>query len=1302
MLFLWNYFIIKLIINIILIKEIVNNESKQIIYLQVKNGSNVKVINSNYIPSKVYINGIESNIDKNGNVKIEYPNNANVTLVWDQKLEKYTKLFRNVGSIIKVDLSNFDTSKATSFAYMFNNCENLNYVNFTNINTSLVHDLSFMFENCIYLRSIDLSYFDTRRVLSMESMFKNCLRLTSLDLSNFYTPKLLRMNDMFYECNNLYDLDISNMDTSSVSYMNSTFEGCIDLMSLNLSNWNTKNVILMDCLFKFCSALTSLDLSNFDTSNVINMSYMFYEDFELISLDLSNFNTSKVEYMDYMFTSCTLEYLNISSFDTSEVISMTNMFSYSRMNSLDLTNFNFNQVNLDYFFFSSSFKSIKFSREYKLVGSIYYMFYGCSSLTSLDLYNFDFALVDNMKSLFYYCNSLTSLDLSNIDSYSLTNMEYMFNDCQNLEYINFTNFMTSEVTSMNGLFYNCIRLNSLDLSSFDTYFVKNMSNMFSLCTNLKSINLENFNTSSVIDMSKMFFKCYSLESLNISNFNTSLVRDIDNMFSFCYNLTTIDLSNFNFQNLNRINILINGTLSLEYINISNFLKWNFQMHTMLEGIEKNIVYCLDLYNESENNILLPKFFNNNCSINDCSNNWKNKRKKIIVDKDICVDNCQSEESNKFEYEYKCYNQCPKGTHSIKNNIYFCEKNLEYCESNFPFISVETRSCLEECDPNDFFNYLCTINNLGNQNEIQSNLVLNISNAIENDIEFYMLTLLQWEEDLIHLTNNTLYQITSSFNLNNNNNISSLNLDECEVVLREKYNIEEDSYLIIFKIEQYFEELNIPIIQYEIFNSEDNQKLDLSCCINNNKKLNLTIPISINDNISYKYDPNNNYYNDLCYTYITESGTDISLYDRKEEYNNNYYLCQKNCSFIKYDFNNKIVICSCQIKDGFEFEEEIIKEKLISKLINKKSYSSINVLKCFKLIISKTGLMNNYGNYLLIFIIIIYIAVMFIFCFKEYAQFYEFFTAFINAKIYENMIEDISKNNLKEDSNTNSTGSIISREKPNKKYLINNNNSSLEDKIDFNNKLDKSINLSNKYNYPFNIKEREFILKSIDYEINIISYNEAFKKDKRTYFQYYLSLIKSKHLLISIFNSILDDYNSRIIKICILFFSIPLQLVINALFFNDSVLHKIYIDKRNFNIKYILPQIIYSSIISSIITSIIKRFSLTQHNILDIKHNKYKYDLNVRVFILFRHIKIKFINFFVFSFSALFLFLIYLSCFCAVYKNTQIYLFEAFLVSYMLFIFLPFILYLFPGLIRFFSFRNPGVCLYKISQMIQIL
>ena len=131
----------------------------------------------------------------------------------------------------------------------------------------------------------------------------------------------------------------------------------------------------------------------------------------------------------------------------------------------------------------------------------------------------------------------------------------------------------------------------------------------------------------------------------------------------------------------------------------------------------------------------------------------------------------------------------------------------------------------------------------------------------------------------------------------------------------------------------------------------------------------------------------------------------------------------------------------------------------------------------------------------------------------------------------------------------------------------------------------------------NIKDINYIF--IDKEINSFNYEKALKFDKRTYLQYYKSLIKTKHLLIFTFIT-KNDYNSRIIKICLFLFYFCLLYTINSFFFQDDKIHKIYEEKGTFDFIYQIPQIIYSTIISAIIKFLINFLSLSDNKIISLK------------------------------------------------------------------------------------------------------
>ena len=199
------------------------------------------------------------------------------------------------------------------------------------------------------------------------------------------------------------------------------------------------------------------------------------------------------------------------------------------------------------------------------------MFYGCQSLTSLDVSNFNTNNVTSMRAMFNDCRILTSLDLSNFDTSNVTEMTYMFTNCIFLTSLDVSNFDTSNVTDMSGMFSGCSSLTSLNLSSFDTSKVENMILMFSDCQSLTSLNLSNFNTSSVTNMGSMFSDCHLLTSLNLSNFNTSKVTEMANMFNNCYSLISLDLSSFDTSNVTTMRYMFFRCSLLIAIIVSN--KW---------------------------------------------------------------------------------------------------------------------------------------------------------------------------------------------------------------------------------------------------------------------------------------------------------------------------------------------------------------------------------------------------------------------------------------------------------------------------------------------------------------------------------------------------------------------------------------------------------------------------------------------------------------------------------------------------------------------------------------------------------
>ena len=288
--------------------------------------------------------------------------------------------------------------------------------------------------------------------------------------------------------------------------------------------------------------------------------------------------------------------------------------------------------------------------------------------------------------------------------------------------------------------------------------------------------------------------------------------------------------------------------------------------------------------------------------------------------------------------------------------------------------------------------------------------------------------------------------------------------------------------------------------------------------------------------------------------------------------------------------------------------------------------------------------------------------------------------------------------IKNNKKNNNRNNKIHHLKTNSNYLDKTNN-----RLELGNNLINTENKQKIINPNKTIKISKEIMNKNDYELNILHYEEALKIDKRTYIEFYFSLLKINHPLFFPFRS--NDYNSFIIKIYLLFFSFILYYAINALFFSDSTMHKIYEDGGTFNFIYQIPQILYSSLISSFVHAFIRTLSLSEKNVLQIKTEKIVDDLDKKGNNIIKCLYIKFRLFFILSFGLLIFFWYYLSCFCAVYKNTQLHLLKDSVISFGLSLIYPFGIYLIPGIFRISSLRNNkknSQIMYKLSKIIQLI
>ena len=167
----------------------------------------------------------------------------------------------------------------------------------------------------------------------------------------------------------------------------------------------------------------------------------------------------------------------------------------------------------------------------------------------------------------------------------------------------------------------------------------------------------------------------------------------------------------------------------------------------------------------------------------------------------------------------------------------------------------------------------------------------------------------------------------------------------------------------------------------------------------------------------------------------------------------------------------------------------------------------------------------------------------------------------------------------------------------------------------------------------------------------------------------------------------------------------MDYVVNALFFNDEAIHKIYENKGIFDWDTQIPISIYSFLISAILNFPLSLLGLSNDNIIAFKQNLKNIGIQKRSKKLIFCLKLKLILYFFISFIFLLIFWYYISMFGIIYKNTQYHLLKDTLISFIISMIEPFLIYLLPGFFRITSLSNPKKkrkFLYNFSKIFQLI
>ena len=579
-----------------------------------------------------------------------------------------------------------------------------------------------------------------------------------------------------------------------------------------------------------------------------------------------------------------------------------------------------------------------------------------------------------------------------------------------------------------------------------------------------------------------------------------------------------------------------------------------------------------------------------------------------------------------------------------------------------------------------------------------------------------------------------------------NGEASMDMTECENILREIYDIDMDLPLIVLKymnddasgIEQTF--------QYQIFHPITREKLNLSYC--ENTTVDVYVPFELteeqeslyNNLIDQGYDPmdlNDRFYREICTPYTSENGTDVLLDDREEFiYSSivNATLCPVGCDYIEFYANKKYIKCECGANNSDIVTldiEHLSGENVYKSFLSTMKSTNYKVMRCYNLVFNFKIFCHNYGSILTLVLFCIYVIYIAYYCFKEISP--------LKVIISKLVFEDQNKENLNRSSfmrNTRrKTGTKIKiKEKgghkgnnPPKKGKIRKSKNEINhlatEDIDFieepkratkartkskckkTNKTIKNpstqklivneiqseatgIGKSKKVDVIKDKKDKENKeekkKKNLDnYELNNLEFVEACEYDNRSFCATYWSVLMREHLALVTFFAC-KDYNLFYVQLEKFLILFCTDMTMNGLFFIHESMHKKYTNGEDFTFVQKLPQLLFTLIVAHVLEVILCFLCMTDSHVYEIKNLPNDKNKAEKIMNILDCMKRKLVSFFCFTFLLFLFYWYFISAFCAVYQNTQKIFLRDCMISFLTSLIDPFVIYGLTTILRIIS------------------
>ena len=681
----------------------------------------------------------------------------------------------------------------------------------------------------------------------------------------------------------------------------------------------------------------------------------------------------------------------------------------------------------------------------------------------------------------------------------------------------------------------------------------------------------------------------------------------------------------------------------------------------------------------------------------------------------CVPICSGKWYVGPNYDYKCVDglNCPDtypllvdGVQCVAscNDFYTCD----YCVENFPLYEYNGY-CVEECPNGVQYGNKCVqlldekvkptiIDNIAIY-KMDSDIDPSQFNHIKNQaLEIGFASKSESNEDTMTTIqgsdyNFDFYPSDIESSVVKSTGSPKINLGECEGLLRDAYNIppEEELYIsqIVYKNVSSTTATNP--VQYEVYRQyvQPPQPLDMSPC--NTVKISISQPILNADILNLElglelskegidiYNPNDPIFNDHC-TSLSIDGKDVAMKDRREQVYTAATICAEGCSLKSLNLSINEIECECEPQSG-GFASVLEENEIFSMFSSILSSTNIEMFTCVKLL-SKLGKhFLSSANMIMLPVIVSILTFSSLFIFIQMKLIYSNLNQHLPLAPNELKLSDSATEIESDIRSTKPISSKLNLVFKHEGYIITNQNS--EDKREKEKQTDT--------------KETE---SSFDFsEMNEMDYREAIKNDFRSFFQYFLSILTEKQIILStILNrSIFYPLSLRLV---LLLFTLSSFFFLNGLFFTEEYITERYNTTETLDVWYVLKnelsKSVYSSFIGMFIAKFISMMLSSEKNFAKLyqEKNDVFYYRNFKS--LVGDMKKKFYIVIAIVILLTFVYWYFLFIFCYVYQSNQLSWIQSSLFSILLNILLPIAICLIVAVMRIAALRGKISLLFTIS------